>query len=127
MGKLKRLPRERAHKRRTVGRYRRPAELRLDLPQRSVTAVELEQWERYANHIGLGDHRKGYSAVVIPNYEDADDQLLAQLYTRAKLRLRRARLCEDGAALWFELHGPGGWVRVGRRVQMPIDAECEPV
>lgn len=100
---------------------------------RAATLEELEEWQQYAAHIGLGAvsvtrspdglSSFGYQTVVIPSYEGEEDAWLARLYARAKFRRRRGRLQEGGAALWFELEGPGGWVRIGRKVQMPIDTE----
>lgn len=109
---------------------------RLESRARAATLEELEEWQRYAAHIGLGavkvtrsaDGRSsfGYQTVVIPSYEGEEDAWLAKLYERAKLLRRRARLQEDGTALWFELAGPDGWVPIGRKVQMPIETTGEP-
>jgi len=138
MSNAKRQRKSKALRRRQKrsGRRRTPAELRLDLRARAATLEELEEWQQYAAHIGLGaavEHRlsdgtvlSSYQAVVVPNYEGQEDAWLAQLYERAKFRLRRGRLQEDGAALWFELEGPDGWVRIGRKVQMPIDTTGDP-
>lgn len=103
-------------------------ELTLDFRPRPVSASELEEWREYTEGIGLGevgrssDRTFGSTVVVIPDHDRADDDRLANLYARARLRLREARLEEDGSSLWFELHGPDGWVRVGRKVPMAIDA-----
>lgn len=104
----------------------------LDFRPRTVSALELEEWRDYATSIGLGETRWnsdrtfGYEVVVIPDHDQGEDDLLAKLYTRARLRLRKTRLKEDGASLWFELCGPDGWVRIGRKVQLAIDAVGEP-
>lgn len=103
----------------------------LDFRPRPVSSAELEEWHEYATSIGIGETRWnsdrtfGVDVVVIPDHDQADDDRLAKLYTRARLRLRESRLQEDGDSLWFELRGPDGWVRVGRKVQMAIDAVHE--
>lgn len=75
---------------------------------------------------GLGEERNGGQVVVVvQSLEKTEDSLLAKLHTRARLRLRECRLQEDGTALWFELQGPDGWVRVGRKVQVALTVPAE--
>jgi len=123
---------ERKRHRRARNFLRTSTELRrLESRARTATLEELEEWQRYAARIGLGAAKLtrsadglssfSYQTVVIPSYEGEEDAWLAKLYERAKLRHRRGRLQEDGGALWFELEGPGGWVLIGRKVQMPIE------
>ena len=108
------------------------AKIIFDVAAQAVSALELQEWRDYATSIGLGETRWnsdrtfGYEVVVIPDHNQGEDDLLAKLYIRARLRLRKVRLEEDGASLWFELCGPDGWVRVGRKGQMAIDAVGEP-